>query len=72
MEFSFDTKLKAIGFLKCNGYINRVVIGKNKRAEFLEQLYNDGLITYNLQELTKKGDNFFRDNFLRYNEITNK
>jgi hypothetical protein len=69
-NFSSDTILKAIGSIKLYGYMKGVK-GYEKRDQLLHILiYEFGYVKNNGRELTERGDEYFRNNFLRFDEIT--
>ena len=70
INFSSDTILKAIGSIKMYGCI-KTVRGYEKRAQLYDILINQfGYVKNNGRELTERGDEYFRNNFLRFDEIT--
>lgn len=69
INFSNDTILKAIGSIKMYGCI-KTIKGYEKRAQLYDVLIKNGYVKNNGRELTERGDEYFRTNFLRFDEIT--
>ena len=69
INFSEETILKAVGSLKMYGFI-KVIKGYDKRSQLIDMLIDElEYITPNALNLTSKGDEYFRANFARFNEL---
>jgi len=69
INFSEKTILKAIGSIKCYGYINGFVKGYNKRKQLIDKLIDLGYVDDKVQ-LTRDGEKYLQSNFLLFDSLT--
>ena len=69
MNFSEKTILKAVGSIKCYGYINSFVKGYNKRGQMIDKLIDLGYVN-DKGQLTIDGNKYLQSNFLLFDSLT--
>lgn len=69
IDFSEKTIIKAVGSLKCYGYINSFVKGCNKRGQLIDKLIELGYVNDKVQ-LTRDGDKYLQSNFSLFDSLT--